>query len=214
MLLTPRRLWRRTTDLENAVRKLRGHRFQIEQQPYEDDGSYCLSVWFVRIDGLASQLEATRMVIKRIDRVDFGTTEGAGQVYKQATKFVLLGATVCEDADLYCRHQLARAADPPKVQTVVCYGTACPPHRSGSTYGWLQTTKQISRYTGVSRGAPRCATKPYRGQILTDCFSAASGGRANLATATLFVRTQPLWPTLAGRTSRRRRESGGHFAWG
>ena len=39
------------------------------------------------------------LMTKGMNRVNF-VTETAGQVYKQTAKFVYLGATVCEDADL------------------------------------------------------------------------------------------------------------------
>ena len=40
------------TDLGNAVRRRRGHRFETEEQPCKDDGSYRCSVRIVRIDSL------------------------------------------------------------------------------------------------------------------------------------------------------------------
>ena len=39
------------------------------------------------------------LMTKIMDRVTL-VTEAAGQVYKQTAKFVYLGATVCENADL------------------------------------------------------------------------------------------------------------------
>ena len=43
------------TDMGNALRRRRGHRFEIEEQPCKDDGSYRCSVRLVRIDSLGSR---------------------------------------------------------------------------------------------------------------------------------------------------------------
>ena len=46
-----------------------------------------------------AKTETMCQMAKRMDRVTF-FAEAAGQVYKQTAKFVYLGATVCENADL------------------------------------------------------------------------------------------------------------------
>lgn len=85
-------------------------------------------------------LETMCLMTKCMDRVTF-ETEAAGRVYKQASKFVHLVATVCISANVTVEVQPGRAAGQPTFQKVLtCHSTTSRPQCSGSTSGCPKQT--------------------------------------------------------------------------
>ena len=66
-----------TTDLGNVVCRRRGHRFQIEEQPCEDDGQYVAVCASFGLTVSEAKTETMCLMTKRMDRVTF-VTEAAG----------------------------------------------------------------------------------------------------------------------------------------
>ena len=135
-------------------------------------------------------METIFLMMKCMDRVAF-VTEATGQVHKQTAKFVYLGATVRQNADvtveitprvLQANLRLRQYGLP------LC--TTSPPHRSGSKYGCSKPRSWKPCCKGVSRGAPPWPISPYCARVTTDCSSASSDGRETFATVFTLYPTQ------------------------
>ena len=110
------------------------------------------------------------LMTKGMDRVTF-VTEAAGQVYKQAAKFVYLGATVCENIDLTVgiNRRVLLANLRLKVwpaSTAPAQNTNAPGRGHGN---------HIVRVCYVE--PHRWPIFPYCARLTTDCSSAALDGR-------------------------------------
>lgn len=85
-ILTPGDCGGAAIDLENAVRRRRGHRFQLEKQPRQYAGKYRFSARLVRMNKFGSYNAATEtmyLMVERIARFTFVNRQPARCTNKQ-----------------------------------------------------------------------------------------------------------------------------------
>ena len=190
-----------------AESRRRGNRFQIEEQPCEDDGRYRCSLRFVRIDSFGSQ-DGGHVPD---DETYYGhvafVTEGASQMYKQTIKCVYLGATVFIPTIL--PKSTGACCGPNYVsEGIVFHGSTGPPHRSGLTLQMLRVEVMETMLCGWDTWSPTVAhltvLRTSHHRLLLRCIGWKRKHRDGYHIYICLHQTQN-WSKLDVRTSMRKR---------